>query len=375
MPDQPKGAFKLLRPGRKRQSEQRIHRLANSIRVPWGVGAAALVLLGVLTAVLVGRSDTDRFDVPPVAREYQEALTREAAQSVRRGVNEGVDDISAVGLLSAAGRLEADTLRRAISDVGDLHGRYSSLYVIDTGGRVTVNIGAPLRATTVDTTEATAEAGMGDIRRGPEGAAVIPQWAPRTRGSASTGAVVGHYDPGFLRFALEGARPGAAWVVNREGRVVGSTESVEALSELPRAVLRDAARQAAAGRSGVRTTGGGIDSQEIIGFTPITGEGPAGRLGWGVVTTRSVASFALPETAARRHALLAGSILVVIALLIFGWLYIVVINPIVRLQREAERIAFGDLSRNVEVIRYDEIGIVARALERVRILLIRSKRR
>ena len=68
-----------------------------------------------------------------------------------------------------------------------------------------------------------------------------------------------------------------------------------------------------------------------------------------------------------------GVLLTLLALLIFGWLYLVVIQPILRLQHEAERLAYGDLSRPVEVVRYDEIGLVARALERIRILLIRRR--
>lgn len=70
---------------------------------------------------------------------------------------------------------------------------------------------------------------------------------------------------------------------------------------------------------------------------------------------------------------MAGVVLGVLALLIFGWLYIVVVWPVSRLQREAERLAYGDLSQNVEVIRYDEIGLIGRALERLRILLIRNR--
>lgn len=66
-------------------------------------------------------------------------------------------------------------------------------------------------------------------------------------------------------------------------------------------------------------------------------------------------------------------VLALITLVIFGWIYIVILRPIARLQREAERLAFGDLSKSVEVVRYDEIGLIARALERVRVLLIRRR--
>jgi methyl-accepting chemotaxis protein len=92
-----------------------------------------------------------------------------------------------------------------------------------------------------------------------------------------------------------------------------------------------------------------------------------------VVATRSVNSFSLPQTEARRHAMLAGAVLGVITVLVFGWLYIVIVSPVMRLQGEAERVAYGDLSKSVRVIRYDEIGLIGRALERVRIGLIRAR--
>jgi len=78
----------------------------------------------------------------------------------------------------------------------------------------------------------------------------------------------------------------------------------------------------------------------------------------------------LPQTDARRHALLAGFALALTALLVFGWIYIIVLRPLLALQGEAERLVFGDLSRSVQIMRYDEIGLIARALERLRVKLI-----
>jgi nitrate/nitrite-specific signal transduction histidine kinase len=81
----------------------------------------------------------------------------------------------------------------------------------------------------------------------------------------------------------------------------------------------------------------------------------------------------LPETTIRRQILVFAIVLALMTIVVFGWLWILVLRPLLRLQGEAERLAYGDLSRNVEVIRYDEIGLIARALERIRILLIRQR--
>jgi methyl-accepting chemotaxis protein len=201
---------------------------------------------------------------------------------------------------------------------------------------------------------------------------VIQQFAPITPAGSGSLLLVGHYDPRFLRFSLGAAIPGEAWIVNDRGEALGSVGAWKPFAQLPRQALRDAAARAVAGESGVAVVGGSIDSQELVGYAPVTGVGPAGQLGWGVVTTRSVSSLALPAGEARRQGILLGIVTAMLALLVFGWLYLVVIHPIARIQREAERLAYGDLSKAVEVIRYDEIGLVGRALERLRILLIRK---
>ena len=192
-----------------------------------------------------------------------------------------------------------------------------------------------------------------------------------TRGRVRT--VVARYDPSFLRFPLEGAQPGGAWLVDPNGLVVGSLGETARMTELPREVLRRAARAAAAGRTGTFSAGGSADTQELISYAPVSGIGPADELGWSVVTSRSVSTLVLPQSQARNEAFLVGVVLALLTVVIFGWLYIVILRPIARLQREAERLAFGDLSKSVEVVRYDEIGLIARALERVRVLLIRRR--
>ena len=65
-----------------------------------------------------------------------------------------------------------------------------------------------------------------------------------------------------------------------------------------------------------------------------------------------------------------GGILILVALAVFGWIWLRVLRPLALLEDEAERVAYGDLSRAVPVIHFDEVGRIARALERLRLQLI-----
>lgn len=362
-----------FRARRTSPGEPRTYRLANSVRLPWGLGLAALLLLGITTVVLFSRGSERALRVPNVVLDYQEGITNEAAQSVRRGVNEGVDDLAELGVaLEVAAAPTRPQLQRTLLRVSELHGRYLSLALIDASGSVVASVGTAPDLGRLELEFPVKEPGMADAVLDASGdALMIPQFAP-ARVGGDRWTVLGLYDPGFLRFPLEPTLPGSGWVVNRDGLVLGGVDEAPALATLPRSSLRDAAAASGTG-SGVEVVGGSLDDQEIVGYGPVSGVGPAGQLGWGVVAARAVDSFSLPETDARRQGVLFGIVLVILALIVFAWLYIVILQPVFRLQLEAERLAFGDLSKPVEVVRYDEIGLVARALERVRILLIRKR--
>jgi HAMP domain-containing protein len=350
----------------------RTYRLASSIRVPWAVGLVSFLALALAASALIGRTSSEEAQVPKVARDYQEALTNGISQTVRRAVNEGIDDLAELaGVVTSVGASEPHVLAASLSTTADVHGRYAALYVLAADGRVVASVGGPPLPGLLELPETPHDPGMNDARLAGE-QVVIQQFAPITSAGSGSLLLVGHYDPRFLRFSLGAAIPGEAWIVNDRGEALGSVGAWKPFAQLPRQALRDAAARAVAGESGVAVVGGSIDSQELVGYAPVTGVGPAGQLGWGVVTTRSVSSLALPAGEARRQGILLGIVTAMLALLVFGWLYLVVIHPIARIQREAERLAYGDLSKAVEVIRYDEIGLVGRALERLRILLIRK---
>lgn len=363
-----------IRPTRSTEPEQRSYRLANSVRVPWAAGIVSLLILAVGVALLVGKTDEDRLDVPQSLLDYQENLTNSVAQSLRKSVNEGVYDLEqhAQTLAVLGTVLSPADLEASLGAVEGSHDRYVGLFIVDGSGEVVAQDGDATPPQELDASNISyADLSIFDAERTDSGDVVIPMVAPIPEPFG--GAVVGYYDPGFLQFPLEAALPGEGWVINTEGLVLGGAAAPDAFTRLPRERLRIAAQDALAGATGIQTQGGSLAQQELVGTASVSGLGPAGELGWSVVTARSVASFSLPQTDVRRQALLAGVILGLLAVMIFGWLYIVVLSPIMKIQREAERIAFGDLSKPVEVVRYDEVGLIARALERIRINLIRRR--
>jgi hypothetical protein len=350
------------------------YRLASSIRLPWSIGLVGLLILAVATAVLVGRTDESTLRVPQAVLDYQEQVVRDAAQSVRRSLNEGVTDLDGLGrVLAAQGSLKPADLDGALDEFWQAHRRYTSLAAVDSRGAVLARAGpAPPPDRLATATPLVSDPGMHEVPRATGEEPMIEQFVPVTAARSRVRALIAQYDPAFMRFGLEVSRPGPAWVLNQRGQILGTRVGHARLGTLPRIALRKAAARGT-GASGAQSVGGSFDTQEVVGYAPMAGPGPAGRLRWAVVATRDVGSFALPQTDVRRQGLMAGVALGVLALLIFGWLYIVVVSPVLRVQREAERLAHGDLSKAVEVIRYDEVGLIARSLERLRINSIRKR--
>ena len=376
------------------EERQRALRLSNSIRVPWAVGLFTLLVLAVAIGGFVGKTGDDPLEVPRAVLDAQQFQAVATAQSVRKSMNEGVADLdglaAAVSALSPKGEggelrplrevarsggegLDTTDLARALQGFSAAHGRYTAIGFMDSNGRPVADA---RRSTPLALPPGTSLAKRG-IEPGAGtatgNAPVIHQFSPVPENRSGIAAVVARYDPAFLRFPLTTAEPGSAWIVDRKARVVAALGDAGQLQPLPRPELLRAAREAIGGQTGARSTGGSLDRQEVLAWAPIAGFGPAGALDWSIVTSRAVSDFAFPEVDARRQALLSGVVLGVLALLIFGWLWIIVVSPVLSTQREAERLAFGDLSKPVDVVRYDEIGLIGRALERMRVLMIRRR--
>lgn len=371
----PRARFGLARRARP---DARAYRLAATIRLPWIVGGSLLLLLAVGSALLLGRSTGGKLAVPRPVLDDQAILTQQAAQSVRRSLNEGVEDLNEaaafVGHLNAltAGEPDQATLHAALQGVTAAHDRYLSVYVLRTDGQVLASLGQTPRPDLLESGPPFDNPGM-EIHVPAAGEPMIAQFAPIPGSGGGGLTLVGLYDPEFLRFALQGSVPGSSWIVDDEGRLMAAFPPGTSPGSLPSGDVDEVEARGQAGDAGAILVGSELSDQNLLGFAPVTGSGPAGSNGWVVLSSRRVSSLRLPELDARRQGLAVGLILFFLTLLIFSWLYIVVILPILAVQKEAERLAFGNLEETVPVARYDEIGLIARALERIRILLIRRR--
>lgn len=346
-------------------------RLASSVWLPWFVGLALLLLLATVLLLFGGRVETGR-GIPTAVTDAQRSLTASTAQQVRKGVNEGVYDLEQFAdTLSAAGDVDPATLPEALGRLEEVHGRYLSLFVVDETGSVVAAVGAK---PSPDLLPAAVEApGMLDAVLHDD-VEVILQFAPLAGPSGEVWVVAGTYDPRFLTYPLQTAAPAPAWIVNDRGQVLASTVSAAAFQTLDRAALREAASKAGSS-AGADVGEGTVEAQEVVAWAPVSGLGPAGGKGWGVVTARSLSTITLPETEARRQGVAAGLVLLLFTAGIFAWLYAAVLRPLQALRADTERLAYGDLRMPVEIRREDEIGEMARSLERIRLSLVRQRGR
>jgi nitrate/nitrite-specific signal transduction histidine kinase len=118
-----------------------------------------------------------------------------------------------------------------------------------------------------------------------------------------------------------------------------------------------------------------VDGQRhAVSWAPVTSTQPTRQTGLTVVTDRPEASLALPHSDEKRELILLGAVIAVLSVVVFGWLYVVIISPLSALARAAGRISRGDADAPVIVRRYDQLGLVARDLERIRRDLAGSNR-
>jgi HAMP domain-containing protein len=341
-------------------------RLAASVRLPWTLGVVAMLGLVGVTGILGGRVDSGVV-VPTAVLDAQQASTNSAGQQVRRGLNAGLQDLaelaSALGLAEKPGALDP-----ILKEFAAQYRRYRSVYLLDDSRKVVAHAAGNPHPETVPVKPA--QPGMTNAVK-IDAIPVVVQYAPLKLRDGRTGVLVAEYDVSFVRRALDLARPTTVWVVNSKGEVVASNAGFSAFQQLDRADLRSMAA-IANGSSGVANVGGSRAAREIVAYSPVHGDGPASALAWGIVTSRSVDTVALPQTQARRQALLFALVLGALTVIVFGWLLMLFLRPLRALVREAERLAAGDLAEPVDIVRHDEIGMIGRSLERMRVRVIRE---
>lgn len=337
-----------------------VRRAPGGVLLPWGVSLVVLVLLGLGTATLLHRGPPDA--VPPAVVEARASVAHATAQAMRKGLDEASDDLAVLADVAAV--LPEDEWEALFEDFLDVHPRYQVVYLVGEDRRPRGAVGAAEPRANLLPEPLPASPGL----TAPQPAGNLPAllaYAPLRRGGSPPLLLVGRYDVAFFGPALDQIAPGTAYVVDDEDRVVGSTAGFLAFQQLPGRTLQDAARRAAAGEP----SGGALSSDGVVSYAPILGDSPAGRLGLKVLASVDRQDLALPRNDARRLAVLLGALTALLTLLTMFWMHLFVIGPVRHVAKQAERLAFGDRSEPVHVIRYDEIGLVSRALERCRVLL------
>lgn len=346
-------------------SAPRGQRLASTVRLPWLVGLASLVTLAAVLGLLAGR-DSSTAGVQRAALDAQEATAVGAAQQVRRSLNEGSDDLLQIARTLSPyiedGQVPAELAQTVLAATAEWHFRYLSLGLVDAAtGRPALSVPgetppAPLGELPDDRRQVVV---LEDGR--------IVQSVPVVEGGGLLVAAV--HDPAFLYPDLLPSA-GALYVVDDQARLLAAPGAVGLGQSPPSEVPREAA-DLAVEIPGASARPAGPALSSVVAHAPVKGVGPGGVAELGVVLVRDIATAGVPISY-RVTGALAALVVGLAACGLFWWLHVAVVRPVLDLQLAAERVAYGDLSRPVEVTRYDEVGATARALERLRLALIRA---
>lgn len=307
-----------------------LSRSAGSLRVPWAVGLVSLLVAGFAIAVLPlgGRSSAVSAQKPGV-REVAVQVADSAAERVnalttrlqltapgvtdRTGLDQLRTDTSASGLLLVRGkdRLTSGTAPAAPSS------RPATVTVDAVDGRIVLTV--PL---------------------------------------ATSGVLVGSFDGSAVL-----GTAGPVWLVSSQGGVLASSRA----PARPDARFHSLAVAAAAGRPGAQATADDV----LAAAAPVPASAlPAGAPdpGWSVLLTRA----AQPVVPIRGPRIALAVAVLLVVLLVFGWLEIRMLRRLRGLHVAVDRVVRGDLDTPVELGRHDELGHVARGIERLRVRLVRE---
>jgi hypothetical protein len=258
-------------------------RVASSVWLPWTISALLLVSLAA-AAVVVGRPPELGGRVPAAALNGQESMTATSAQEIRRNLNHGFGDLTALArTLSKRPVANRGDLRPLLAKLRGPQGRYRSLYVTNLRGSVVAKVGSgrhpsalPTRVTGPGMTHAV------DAR----GGQVIASYAPLAGPDGARWVLAGEYDLTRLRRALAHSAPASAWVVDDDGRALHTPTGPPSYTEHDGAFLRRASVLAGED-AGYKVEAEPSDAPpEVVAWAPVVGPGPAGSLGLGVVSSR-----------------------------------------------------------------------------------------
>lgn len=312
---------------------------------PWlATGLAALAVFGWSAGVLLTVGSRD-VAVPDAVVASIRNQTTVATEALRRSLNDGLADLTSFASLA-----DAD-VRSGLDELIAGQPRYRSVYLVDQSGRATAVAGRePLRTAE----PLPAEPGL-DLRRGGAPVPVLFAYAPLPKGQA----LVGEFDLDHIARLL-GRAPGSVQLVDNGLRTIAATEGFIAFADLA-VELRDSAIESSKGRP-VAGTREGTSGRAVVASAPLRG-GVSGKLGWTVVAEQPVTDLALPGNELRRNAMVAALVAALLALLAFGWQYLLLIRPLRRVAAAADEIAAGRYKAVIYPQHQDQIGTIASCLE------------
>ncbi|RSM40354.1 HAMP domain-containing protein [Amycolatopsis balhimycina DSM 5908] len=329
----------------------------------WGLGAT--LFLGTAGTVATAPSSWLVDPIPESVAAEQQTRTALAARQLQHSLDSGVSDLNAV----AAGirvLKDAETPSKLLSQLMSARDRYRGVAYLSPTGEVRAKAGEDVDAAAMKTADKPALA-VGP----PQG--VSPRVfvsAPVT--GAKAGRLVAEFKPDALIKPLSLAGPGNTRLLNSDRKVIGATTGFTAFEPLSRPDLEQAAKDAAGGPGhALREVDG---ERHAVSWAPVTSTQPTRQTGLTVVTDRSESALTLSHSDEKRELILLGALIAVLTIVVFGWLYVVIVGPLSALARAAGRITRGDTDDPVIVRRYDQLGLIARNLERVRRELIRRNR-
>jgi methyl-accepting chemotaxis protein len=307
----------------------------------------AVALLGWSAALAMTLGRQSATASPTVVSEHSLRATR-SADTLRRSLTEGLSDLQAVARLNNGKPVEE--LRPMLDELAASETRFRSIYLADAGGAVLLSSGRQA---------------LRDSSKLPDGEGLhqhntsgrVPIVFAYTH-LADTGRVlVGEFDVTRMSALMQPAG-GRVRVVDEGNRTIADTEGYLAFEELTDPALRRSVASALAGGDTRETTG-----STLVAAQGLATKGSAAALRWTVVAEQPFGALGVPDNTVRDGARVAALLTAVVAVLLFGWHQLMVLNPLRRVTTAARRVAKGDTDLVVYPQRQDEIGTIASCLE------------
>nr|WTB11417.1 HAMP domain-containing protein [Streptomyces antimycoticus] len=316
------------------------------------VCAVLLLVWSVPLMLLLNRADS-AVKVPVQIVHDQNSRTITLSDRVRRALNEGHADLSAVAAL-IGDRTTPEDMKKVLERTMQDHDRYESVYVLGADGEILARAGRSPhhkdgKAPSKQALEVTGEGGKKPV-------VTATAQAPGRGGAA----VVGEFRIEFVNALLGRQGMGEVRVVDAKGRVIGGDSGYIAFEKAPsylNSLLATKKAHATVQRGG---------TVRVAAVAPFGGGGAAKSLQWSLASWQPASSLAIPEYSLQNRTVLAGLLGLTAAAACLGWLHIVVVRPLRALAGQAEALAAGDRKTVLFPRHHDEVGAVVRSLELIR---------